>query len=84
LSCFIPAISVVFPIVHARFIHINNRFIRPQSLLLYEALPFRLIPFEVAVGLFFRVNPIFLRAREIVRSALRSSASLSLMSPSHS
>jgi hypothetical protein len=30
-------------------------------------LPFRLIPFEVAVGLFFRVNPILFNAREIVR-----------------
>jgi hypothetical protein len=52
--------------------------------LLSKELPFHLIPLEVAVGLFFRVNPIFFNAREIVRSALRSSASLSLMSPSQS
>ena len=84
LPSFIPAITVVFPIVHARFVHINNPFIRITSQLLYENLPFRLIPFEVAVGLFFRVNPILFNAREIVRSALRSNASLSLISPCHS
>jgi len=72
LSSWVPAITVVFPIVHARFVHINNRFIRITSQLLYEPLPFRLIPFEVAVGLFFRVNPIFFRAREIVRSLMSS------------
>jgi hypothetical protein len=43
--------------------------------LLSKELPFHLIPLEVAVGLFFRVNPIFFNAREIVRS---------LMSPSQS
>jgi hypothetical protein len=59
--------TIVFSVVHAGFIHINNRFIRAVSQLLYERLPFRLIPFEVAVGLFFRVNPIFFNAREIVR-----------------
>jgi DNA-binding transcriptional LysR family regulator len=46
LSSLIPAKTVVFSVVHACFIHINNRFIRPLSQLLYERLPFRLIPFN--------------------------------------
>ncbi len=57
------------------FIHINNCFIVMCCQLLSEELPFHLIPLEVAVGLFFRVNPIFFSAREIVRS---------LISPCHS
>jgi hypothetical protein len=75
LSSLIRAIPVVFPIVHARFIHINNHFIHLVSQLFYEGLPFRLIRIEVAVSLFFRVNSIFFNAREIVRE---------LISPCHS
>jgi hypothetical protein len=75
LSSLIRAIPVVFPIVHARFIHINNDFIHLVSQLFYEGLPFRLIPIKVAVSLFFRLNSIFFNAREIVRE---------LISPCHS
>jgi hypothetical protein len=75
LSSLLRAITAVFPIVHARFIHINNHFIHLVSQLLYEGLPFRLIPFKVAVSLFFRVNSILFNAREIVRE---------LISPCHS
>ena len=70
MSFLIRAITVVFPIVHARFMHINNHFLHLISQRLYEGLLFRLIRFKVAVGLFFRVNLIFFNAREIVRELI--------------
>jgi len=46
----------------------------PLGYLSNKCLPFGLVPFPVAIGLFFRVNPILCNAREIVRA---------LISPDH-
>jgi hypothetical protein len=75
LSPLIPPIGVIVAVIHACFIDIDNRLLCFGGQLLDEFLPFGFIAFAVAVGLFFRVKPIFFNAREMVRA---------LMSPSHS
>jgi hypothetical protein len=80
---FVPTIIILVSIIDARFINIDNLSRRNGGSGGYKSLPFDFILLAVAVGLFFRVKPIFLKAREIVREA-KLSRRESLISPSQS
>ena len=83
LPLFVPIIIILVSIIPARFIYIDNLSRRNGGPGGYKSLPFDFIPLLVAVGLFFRVKPIFFKAREIVREA-KLSRRESLISPSQS
>jgi len=75
LPLFVPTIIILVSIIHARFINIDNLSPGNGGQFGYKSLPLDFIPLPVAVGLFFRVKPIFLKAREIVRELISPSQS---------
>ena len=75
LPLFVPTIIILVSIIHARFINIDNLSRRNGGPGGYKSLPLDFIGLPVAVGLFFRVKPIFLKAREIVRELISPSQS---------
>jgi hypothetical protein len=75
LPLFVPTIIILVSIIHARFINIDNLSRGNGGPGGYKSLRLDFIPPTVAVGLFFRVKPIFLKAREIVRELISPSQS---------
>jgi hypothetical protein len=69
------AIVIAVSIIHACLIRIDNLLFLHRRYLQSELGSFLLVSFLISVSLFFRVNPIFLSALEMVRS---------LILPSHS
>ena len=61
------AVAIIVPFIHSRRVDIDS--IRGAWIadLALEVSAFGFIPLAVAVGLFFRVNPIFCKALDIVR-----------------
>ncbi len=70
-----PPIPIVIALIHPRFIHVHPLRQWDSCQLSYKHSPFVFIPLEVAISLFFRVQPMRAKARDIVRL---------LISPCHS
>jgi hypothetical protein len=70
-----PTVSIIFGIINTGLIKIDPLRFVERGQLSQERLAFGCIPFLVGIGLFFRVNPMRLRARPMVSSLISSGQS---------